>query len=94
MSGLTPNSPTDDIYNGLPKSKQNPGAGACQDTKHDCYSGASASINDCESENKEPQGMGEPEGGEWIIIDMCDENGEFRSFDHLFAHSAMAPPSA
>jgi hypothetical protein len=83
MSTSVPNSPTDDFRDGPPKKpsknrldkdlrpevEQNAGAGA----------GASANISDCEDDAKETQEIAEAEGGEWIVMDMCDENGELNS---------------
>lgn len=42
----------------------------------DEYNGATGSASECENDDKETWESAEAEGGDWIVIDMCDKNGE------------------
>lgn len=87
ISSLVSSSSTDVTHNDKPKLKKKSSKSRwdkdlrpkidLKEQNADEYNGATGSASECEDDEKETwEESAEAEGGDWIVIDMCDKNGE------------------
>jgi hypothetical protein len=54
------------------------------------YNSATGSASECENDDKGTWESAEAEGGDWIVIDMCDKNGESDFYGDLLMLAWLA----